>query len=158
MPRDLHEELLRKRTTLLDRPSTGDMANTVIARLLSSHGESDGTCSSMDRSLGCDARNPGPFDDVWFAGGTVSAQNARGMTERELVKALDALDGHESDAEGRGLLAQHNRRIEVHRRIWDEVLTRRTLEEHVAAYPSFIGTDEALRRLRDLARAYLRAT
>jgi ATP-dependent Clp protease protease subunit len=34
MPRDVHEELLDRRTILLDTPITDDVANTVIAKLL----------------------------------------------------------------------------------------------------------------------------
>ncbi|MFN0245334.1 MAG: hypothetical protein ACKV2T_00415 [Kofleriaceae bacterium] len=65
-----------------------------------------------------------------------------------------ALDGHETDGEGKAVLDRHVDRIELHRKIWDEVLTKLTLDEHVGVYPGFIGAEEAQRRLRDLAREY----
>ncbi len=64
-----------------------------------------------------------------------------------------ALDGHEG---GKSALARHAARIEIHRRIWDEVETHITSEEH-AANPEhrksgFIGEQEALSRLRAIAK------
>ena len=64
-----------------------------------------------------------------------------------------ALDGHEG---GTSVLARHADRIEIHRRIWDEVECHITSEEH-AGNPAhrksgFIGEQEALSRLRAIAK------
>ena len=107
------------------------------------------------------------------------------MTEDELVAALDhhdqlivkcaqgeitfqqflaayrnfydywALDGHESDAEERQMLARHARRIDVHRRITEEIFhhlcddddaNRETYKQ-----AGFFGSEEGLARLRPIA-------
>src|SRR5688500_427574 len=66
-----------------------------------------------------------------------------------------ALDGHEGDSAGQATLAQHAARILVHRRVWDEVLSRATSEE-LARLPQsqsagFLGPAEAQQRLRSIA-------
>jgi hypothetical protein len=65
-----------------------------------------------------------------------------------------ALDGHESDDEGKAMLGTYAGRIELHRRIWDDVLTKLTLEEHVGVFSGWSCVAEAQRRLHDLAREY----
>jgi len=69
------------------------------------------------------------------------------------------LDGHESGAEELVLLEAHADRIALHRKIWDEVLTNVTGDEHLRQ-PSvtdagFIGSAEAVRRIQVLAATYL---
>lgn len=94
------------------------------------------------------------------------AKCARGdVSYSEFEKAYDnfypryPLDGHESDAEELQVLKKLASRIALHRAIWEEVLTKVTadeflqLPETVAA--GFIGSDEAVRRIRDLARRHL---
>ena len=70
------------------------------------------------------------------------------------------LDGHESNAEELALLQEHADRITLHRKIWDEVLTKVTGDEHLnqrsVIDAGFIGTAEAVRRIQELAAAYLK--
>jgi len=111
------------------------------------------------------------------------------LTEHELVQALDladeqvlklasgavgveaflraygdffdrwALDGHESSSAE--MLAKYARRIELHRRVRDEVIYRLTSEEFAADADydqrGFIGEGEAQARARRLASEYLNA-
>src|SRR5687768_14846179 len=88
------------------------------------------------------------------------------LTYSEFEKAYDSfyprypLDGHESDAVERQLLEKFSSRVVLHREIWEEVLTRATsehllgLQAPVAA--GFIGSEEAVRRIRNLAQRYLK--
>jgi len=70
-----------------------------------------------------------------------------------------ALDGHESDDEERALLARHQYRIELHRRVADEILhlvcspANAELESYRQA--GRFGPREAQRRLQELAREFL---
>lgn len=95
------------------------------------------------------------------------ARCARGaVTWKEFEAAYDSfyprypLDGHESDAEELLLLKKHAARITLHRRIWEEVLTRMTGAEHLhlstVIEAGFIGPTEAMRRIQVLAAAYLK--
>lgn len=86
---------------------------------------------------------------------------------REFEKAYDtfypryALDGHESGEEGQRLLMIHADRIVVHRDIWEHVLTKVTADEFLhreaTVAAGFIGSEEAVRRLRTLAERHLKA-
>jgi hypothetical protein len=64
-----------------------------------------------------------------------------------------ALDGHEGNTE---LLARYESRIALHRRIWEEVETRRTSAENAERHGAmgFVGPDEARRRLAQIAREF----
>jgi len=70
------------------------------------------------------------------------------------------LDGHESGAEELVLFQRHADRIALHRKIWDEVLTKVAGDERLhqpsATDACFIGSAEAVRRIRVLAAAYLK--
>jgi hypothetical protein len=68
------------------------------------------------------------------------------------------LDGHESNAEELRLLAKYEQRVALHREIWEGVLTKVTADEYLddpKNSAGFIGSDEAVRRIRDLFREYL---
>jgi hypothetical protein len=70
-----------------------------------------------------------------------------------------ALDGHESDAEERQLLAGAEHRIALHRAIWDEILTKLcddAMSEHPQAKKAgFFGHRDGFRKLQALADCYL---
>lgn len=94
------------------------------------------------------------------------ANCARGeLSWAELEAAHDSfyprypLDGHESDAEELLLFEKHAARLVLHREIWEQVLTKVTRDEHLQQQATvdagFIGTHEAVRRIRELARKYL---
>lgn len=65
------------------------------------------------------------------------------------------LDGHESTDREREWLATHAARVEVHRRVWDDVLSRLTsrsfAELSCANQLGFIGPTEAQQRLHRIA-------
>lgn len=95
------------------------------------------------------------------------ARCARGdLSYSEFEKTYDnfypryPLDGHESDAEERQLLEKLAARVALHREIWEDVLTRvtedRFLEQPATVAAGFIGTKEAVQRIRDLARRHLK--
>ena len=94
------------------------------------------------------------------------ARCARGdLSYSEFEKAYDnfypryPLDGHESDAEELQLLEKLSSRVALHREIWEQVLTKVTadqlLKQPATVAVGFIGSDEAVRRIRDLARRHL---
>ncbi len=67
-----------------------------------------------------------------------------------------ALDGHESDEEEKLILAKLATRINVHFRVWNEILTGICSDDH-ATEAQYIqagrfGSVEALRRLRNIVR------
>ena len=70
------------------------------------------------------------------------------------------LDGHESDVQEVLLFEKHSARIALHREIWELILTKITGDEHLGKQPAadagFIGTAEAVRRIKELARTHLR--
>lgn len=95
------------------------------------------------------------------------ARCARGeLTWPEFEAAYDnfypryPLDGHESNAEELVLLQEHADRVALHRKIWDEVLTKVTGDEHLhqpsVADAGFIGSAEAVRRIQVLAATFLK--
>lgn len=71
------------------------------------------------------------------------------------------LDGHESDADELRLFEKHSGRIALHREIWQEVLTKVTRDEYLSQSATvaagFIGSEEAVRRIRERARRHLAA-
>lgn len=70
------------------------------------------------------------------------------------------LDGHESDAQELLLFGKHAGRIALHREVWEQVLTKITGDEHLSEQATvdagFIGSAEAVRRIKELARAHLK--
>jgi hypothetical protein len=69
------------------------------------------------------------------------------------------IDGHESDAQGLLLLEKYASRVALHREIWEEVMTKVTSDEHLRQRSSidagFIGTAEAIRRVKGLVAKHL---
>lgn len=69
------------------------------------------------------------------------------------------LDGHESDAQELLLFEKHKARIALHHEIWD-VMTKITSDEHLGTQSTvdagFIGTAEAVSRIRELAAKHLK--
>ena len=89
---------------------------------------------------------------------------ARGeLTWEEFERAYDSfyprypLDGHESDADELRLFEKYASRIALHHELWEQVLTKVTADEHLrepsAANAGFIGTAEAVRRMRTSTRS-----
>jgi hypothetical protein len=69
------------------------------------------------------------------------------------------LDAHESDAEGLAILAKHERRVALHREIWQQVITKVTRDEFAQANGKshgFITAEEAKVRLKHLVDKHLR--
>jgi len=70
------------------------------------------------------------------------------------------LDGHESDAQELLLFQKHAARIALHREVWEQVLTKVTGDEHLGEQATvdagFIGSAEAVRRIKSLARTHLK--
>lgn len=70
------------------------------------------------------------------------------------------LDGHESDAQELRLFEKHAARIALHRDVWEQVLTKITGDEHLGEQATvdagFIGSAEAVRRIKELARTHLK--
>lgn len=70
------------------------------------------------------------------------------------------LDGHESDAQELLLFEKHAARIALHREVWEQVLTKVTGDEHLGDQATvdagFIGSAEAVRRIRELVRTHLK--
>ncbi len=68
------------------------------------------------------------------------------------------LDGHESDAHERSLFEKHAARIRPHQEIWEQVLTKKTGDEHLGQRATveagFIGSTEAVRRIQEIARKH----
>jgi hypothetical protein len=95
------------------------------------------------------------------------ARCARGdLSHSEFERAYDnfypryPLDGHESDAEELQLLEKLSTRVALHREIWEEILTKATADhffsQPATAAAGFIDSEEAVRRIRDFARRYLK--
>ena len=116
----------------------------------------------------------------------IYVSRTRSMTEKELLSALDehdmlvgacvrgdldftsfvtrydtfyhrwALDGHESDNQELQLLAKYVARVDVHRRVYDEILTNLCSDEDAENLDyrkaGRFGSDEGNRRLRRLAQ------
>lgn len=70
------------------------------------------------------------------------------------------LDRHESDAQELLLFAKHAARIALHREVWERVLTKVTGDEHLSEQATvnagFIGSAEAVRRIKELACTHLK--
>jgi len=70
------------------------------------------------------------------------------------------LDGDASGAAGLAVLAKHERRVAVHREIWEQVITKVTSDEFAqmrnAKSRGFISAREAKERLIQLVVKYLR--
>lgn len=81
-------------------------------------------------------------------------------TEYHDYYAYYALDGHESDEEERTLLKKHERRIEVHRIIAEEILGGVCSDEdaqlEICQRAGRFGSVEAIRKLREVVSRYLR--
>jgi hypothetical protein len=95
------------------------------------------------------------------------AKCARGdLSYSDFAKAYDnfypryPLDGHESDAKELHLLEKLSSRVALHRAIWEEVLTKVTsdqfLNQPTTVADGFIGPEEAVARIRDLAQRHLK--
>ena len=69
------------------------------------------------------------------------------------------LDGHESGADELSLFDKHAARIALHREVWERVLTKVTGDEYLhlraTVDAGFIGSQEAIRRVQELAREHL---
>jgi hypothetical protein len=69
-----------------------------------------------------------------------------------------ALDGHESDEDGRRVLREHEKQLELHFVIAEEILqrlcTREQSQENVYREAGRIGPDEALVLLKQVAKKY----